>query len=235
MTNVNGPSGDDGLPPPWLIIIGIVGALALVFLLGAGVGQEWGAEQWGPLAAWVAGAATFAAVVVALQQSVHARREARRGHLARLVDHEVSRRRECIEALANLWAAITGMQMDFAAWTGKLQTQPLDSIPEETRRFSWEWQNRIERPLFVALLVLRGTDLYDAVGQVNDKINEIKTKGLEPIRQAGKDRQRPDTTEITSLWNSVVNRRDEHLTLARKHFSLERPDVEKSVRQNWKH
>jgi hypothetical protein len=232
VTNVNGPSGDDSLPPLWLIVIGIVGALALVFLLGAGVGQEWGAEQWGPVAAWFAGAATLAAVVVALRQANIAQREARRGHLARLVDHEVSRRRECIEALANLWAGITGMQMEFAAWTGKVQTLPLDSIPEETRRFSWEWQNRIEPPLFVALLVLRGTALYDAVGEVNDKINEIKTEGLEPIRQAVKDRQRPDTKGITSMWKNITDRRDGHLTLARQHFSLTRKDVERSVRQN---
>jgi hypothetical protein len=113
VTNVNRPSADDGLPPPWLIAIGVVGALALVFLLGAGVGQEWGAPQWGPLAEWVAGTATFAAVVVALQQSAHARREATRGHLARLVDHEVSRRRECLEAFGNLWAALVSLGADF--------------------------------------------------------------------------------------------------------------------------
>ena len=40
VTNANEPSGDDRLPPPWLIVIGIVGGLTLVFLLGAGVGQR---------------------------------------------------------------------------------------------------------------------------------------------------------------------------------------------------
>ena len=48
-------------------------------------------------------------------------------HPARLVDHEFSRRRERIEALANLWAAITGMQMEFAAWTEYLGTLPTDN------------------------------------------------------------------------------------------------------------
>ncbi|EUA73482.1 hypothetical protein I553_9638 [Mycobacterium xenopi 4042] len=33
-------------PSPWLIVTGIVGALALIFLLGAGVGAQWGAPQW---------------------------------------------------------------------------------------------------------------------------------------------------------------------------------------------
>ena len=121
---MNESSSDDGLPPPWLIVIGIVGALALVFLLGAGVGQEWGAEQWGPVAAWFAGAATLAAVVVALRQANHAQREAERGHLARLVDHEISRRRECMEALGNLWAALVSLAADFRSLINYLDDLP---------------------------------------------------------------------------------------------------------------
>jgi hypothetical protein len=232
VTNVNRPSGDDRRRLCWAIVIPLLGGLALGFLVAHGLMSKWGTEQWGPVASWLSSAVTLAAVVIALRQAILAQREARRGHLAGLVDHEVSRRRECIEALANLWAAITGMQMDFAAWTGNLQTLPLDSIPEEIRRFSWEWQNRIERPLFVALLVLRGTALYDAVDALNNKIDEIKTDGLEPIRQAAKDRRRPDQAgieAITSMWENVIARRKEHLTLARQHFSLKRADVEKSL------
>ena len=82
-----------------MIAVGVVVVLALVSFVGFGVGQQWGAPQWRPLAEWLAGAATFAAVVVALRESFRARRESMRAHLARLVDHEVSRRRECIKAL----------------------------------------------------------------------------------------------------------------------------------------
>jgi hypothetical protein len=249
MTNVNRSSVDDGLPPPWLIVTGTIGALALVFLLGLGAGQEWGAEQWGPVASWFAGALTLAAVIVALRQAALARRESMRLQLARLVDHEVSRRRECIEALANLWAAITGMQMEFAAWTEYLGTLPESFDPrqqhrpaprgaeqtwgmetrEEMRRFSSEWQNRIEPPLFVALLVLRGTALYEAVGALNETINDIKAQGLEPIREALTDGRRPDNEPIIAMWSSVIGCRSEHLTMARQHFSLTREDVERYV------
>jgi hypothetical protein len=191
--------------------------------------NKWGANQWGPVAAWFAGAATLAAVVVALRQANIAQRESRDLQFARLVDHEVSRRRECIDALANLWAAITGMQMDFTTWTASLHTLSLDSLPKEVLRFSWEWQKRIEPPLFGALLVLRGTRPYDAVGEVDRTINEIQT-GFEPIRQAAVERRRPDTAPITSMWESVIERRDQHLSLARQYYSLERKDVERSVR-----
>jgi hypothetical protein len=186
------------------------------------------ANQWGPAAAWLAGAATVAAVVVALWQADNARRESMRLQFARLVDQKSADGVSASKRL-RIWAAIIGMDMDFAAWIDKLQTGSIDSIPEEIRRFSCEWQNRIEPPLFVALLVLRGTDLYGPVGEVNDIINEMKTTGLEPIRQAVKDRRRPDTQPITSMWENVWNRRNEHLTLARQHFSLNREDVEKTV------
>jgi hypothetical protein len=90
--------------PPWSIVVGVVAALALIFVLGVGYGQQWGASEWGPLSAWIAGAATFGAVVLAL-------REAARSQRAREIDHEISRRRECIKALAvsgarsSAWAA----------------------------------------------------------------------------------------------------------------------------------
>ena len=66
-------------------------------------------------------AALFAALRqsrIALRQAEIAQRESQRQQLARRVDHEVSRRRECIEALGNLWGAITGMEMDSTDWTG---------------------------------------------------------------------------------------------------------------------
>jgi hypothetical protein len=249
VSKVNEPSGENGLPSPWLIVIGIVGALALVFLLGAGVGQEWGAEQWGPVASWVASAATFAAVVVALRQANNARRESMRGQLARLVDHEVSRRRECIEALANLWAGITGMQMEFASWTAYLDALPDNFDPrqqhrpapfgaeqtwgtetdEAMRSFSSKWQHEIEPPLFVALLVLRGTPLKEALRGLNDNTNQIKMQGLEPIRTGLSAGHRPDTAPIKKMWEDVKNRRQEHLTLAQEHFSLAREDVKRAV------
>src|SRR6202008_3724453 len=67
-----------------------------------------------------AGAATLAAVVVALRQARIARRESTRLHLARLVDHEVSRRWECIKAFADLWAAFVGIAIEFSSFTDYL-------------------------------------------------------------------------------------------------------------------
>jgi hypothetical protein len=216
VTNVNEPSGDDGLPPAWLIVAGIIGALALVFLAGAGFGQEWGAEQWGPVAAWLSGAATLAAVVVALRQanialrqSRDAQREARRGQIDRLVDHEVSRRRECIKAHSDLWAAVTGFAIEFRSFTDYLDNLPptfnaslprsgapaehqgepfADEIGRRFETFYDRWLGVIQPPLFVCLAMLHATELYDAAKWINDAIakmsNEDTEGGFVGIRKA---------------------------------------------------
>jgi len=185
-------------------------------------------------------------VVVALRQANNARRESMRLQEARLVDHKVSRRRECIEALGNLWGAITGMQMEFDAWTEYLEGLPPtfslnaqrhpggrgptyeEKFREEIRKFSSKWQNTIEQPLFVALLVLRGTPLYEAVDALNNQINEIKNGGLEPIWAGLSTGHRPDTAPIKGDVGRREESRNEHLTLARQHC-LTRKDVERSV------
>ena len=166
----------------------LAAALALGFLLGVGYGSAWGAGQWGPLAAWVAGAATFGAVVVAL-------REASRSQRAREIDHEISRRRECIAALGDLWGAMVGQMIPFrdfvnylddlrqhfdpdqphapAVVTGPIQTYG-DEIVDRIHAFFGEWASHVEPQLFTARLVLRGTPLYEPVQQVNEDANTIK-------------------------------------------------------------
>ena len=186
---------EDRSLPPWVIVVGIVAALALIFLVGVGYGQQWGAEQWGPLAAWIAGAATFGAVVVALrqarvaqrqaaiaqQQADETHRESLRLQFDRLVDHEISRRRECIDAFSDLWAAI--VSVDFLTFTQDLDDldatfNPLEQrtpsglndsktygeeLAERIRDFFGQWIRAVQPPLFRARLVLRGTPLQDAV------------------------------------------------------------------------
>ncbi len=65
---------------------------------------------------------------IALRQSHDAQHEARQGQIDRLVDHEVSRRRECIDALSQLWGAMVGMGIDFLTFTQYLD----DLTPNST-------------------------------------------------------------------------------------------------------
>jgi len=70
----------------WLAVVGVIALLAVIFAVGFGFGERWGAPQWGPFSEWLAGGLTLNAVVVALRESL-------RGQRSRLVDHELSRRR----------------------------------------------------------------------------------------------------------------------------------------------
>jgi hypothetical protein len=167
---------------------------------GAGVGQEWGAEQWGPVASWFAGALILAAVVVALRQAKIAQHESRRLYIARLIDHEASR---------------SPLQTFYDRWVGVIQP-----------------------PLFVALAILHGTDVYDAVSGINDGIakmsNEETDGGFVDIRNAmfadalRRIGHRPVTTPLTDTSKDIIDRHNEHLQLLQQHFSLSREDVEKA-------
>jgi hypothetical protein len=267
---------DHSEPPTWLIITGIIVALVMIFLLGVGRGQQWGADQWGPVAAWLSGALTLAAVVVALlqsrtaqrqaaiaqQQADETHRESMRLQRARLIDHEVSRRRECIQAVSELWSALVGMVFEFSSFTDYLINLPTsfngiltraDGVPPERPgepfineigrhfdTFYQRWIGAIQPSLFVALAVLYGTDMYDAMEKINDDIANMSKEDTEggfidirkrimPDPQHGLC-HRPDTDRLTAMWQDIVGRRFAHLRLLQKHFSLARPDVENAVR-----
>jgi hypothetical protein len=266
MTNVHKPPGGDGLPPWWPIVIGVVATLALIFIAGVGFGQEWGAEQWGPVAAWLWGALTLAAVVVALrqatvaqrqaviaqQQADAARRETIRLQFDRLVDHEISRRRECIDALSDLWGAIVSIGPAFLAFTQGLddidpkldlfqQHTPsgvrgsriyADELAERIRDFFGQWLIATLPPLFRARLVLRGTPLQGAVKQINNGLGKVSKEGTPTITGPISQGRKPDTTAITTMWQDLLRLRDGHMELAEKHFSLIREDAAEAVRQN---
>lgn len=231
-----------------MIVTRIIVTLGLIFLLGIGYGQQWGADQWGPLAAWLAGAATFGAVVVAL-------REAARSQRAREVDYEISRRRECIGALGDLWGAMVGQMIPFrdfvnylddlrqhfdpnlphvpavAVVTGPIQTYG-DEIVDRIHAFFGEWASHIEPQLFTARMILRGTPLYEPMEQVNKDANTIKTDGIRSITRPVLKGQRPDTGPLTQIWLGLLARRDEHAKLVYQHFSLDRRDVERYLRRS---
>jgi hypothetical protein len=85
----------------------------VAFFVAFGFAAHWGHDQWGPLSEWVAGGATVAAVVVALRQSF-------KGEQSRRIDHELSRRRECINALSDLWEGIGKITVRLPHFTGFL-------------------------------------------------------------------------------------------------------------------
>lgn len=237
---------------PWLIATGIVAALALILILGVGVGQGWGAPQWGPVAEWVAGAATFAAVAAALWQAVLARRASTRQLFEGRIDHEISRRRECIQALGDMWAGMVSLSIEFVAFRNYLDDIPeyfdpnaprlqstssgdkiepfVAEIARRVETFYNRWTQTVQPPLFVALVLLHGTPMYSEVVAINDGVTKVAREGFTVIQQTLNEGRRPDTGPIKDMWNAVLLRRNDHLRLAHQHFSLIRDDVERDLR-----
>lgn len=170
----------------------------------------------------------------------------------RLVDHEISRRRECIDAFSDLWASI--VSVDFLTFTQDLddleptfdpvqQRTPSglrdsktygEELVEHIRDFFRQWLTATQPPLFRARLVLRGTPLQDTVKQINDGLNKVGREGIQTLTRPILSGRRPDTTEVKTMWHNVVRLRDVHVKLAEKYFSLKREDAEAAVRENQK-
>jgi hypothetical protein len=230
----------------WLAVTSLLGALVLIFFVGFGFGQRWGASRWGPFAEWFAGALTFAAVVVALRESA-------RGQRARRVDHELTRRRECLKAVGDVWGALMQIGLDFTVFKNYLDDLPErfnanhprpDNLPPEgtgepfaeeiasrIMDFYTKWVQLVEPPLFVARALLQDTPLDAAMTQISGDIRKINNEVLPPIRDATISEQgrRPDTEPFDAAWKELMNRRQEHLDLAREHFSLSLNKVEQAA------
>ncbi|SCX32929.1 hypothetical protein [Mycolicibacterium fluoranthenivorans] len=232
----------------WLSGATLVSILVLVFWLAYGFAARWGADQWGPYAEWFAGAATVAAVVVALRESA-------RGSRAREVDYELVRRRECLKALGDVWAALMEVSMDFVSFRDYLDDLPAQfdaskirgfPIPELTTRptlgeeitdrihvFFTRWMRIVEPSLFVARSLLEGTPMQSEIEAISADIHKLNNLVLPEIRDVAVQERgrRPDTTMLSETWATLYARRSEQLRLATKHFGLNRHDIEKAIRQ----
>ena len=177
-----------------MIVTCFTGGLALSFLVVFGLSSKWGANQWGPVASWVAGllagGAFFAALwqariarqqagsaqqqaqaaqqqVTAAQQQAQAaqqhaddaKEQSRRSQVDRLVDHEVSRRRECIEALGDDVRANVGRFLSACVAANSTAITEVKDEPREVIEAVILGQTRAVETLFDALSEQLGAHL----------------------------------------------------------------------------
>lgn len=223
------------------VIFGATTLLVLAVLAGSGAGHSWGAAQWGPVSAWLASGLTLAAVVVALRGASLARQEAARNQRARLIDHEISRRREKIDALGELWAAINGIQTEVQIYISWVEHKPLNAAfqtqtKEEGktlfRQLVANWSRAVDPRIFIALVLLNDeTPLGTAVRDFKRKLVDF-TASCSQLDDAVIAAHRASADTITATraaWNSVIASQDTHLDLAHEHLSLRFHDVEHAV------
>lgn len=229
----------------WKVIaLGVVVAVIFIFWLGVGYGQQWGAQQWGPFSDWLVGLLTFGAVVVALRESLKAQH-------SRLIDHELARRRENLDALANLWAALLVMNTPSLKLVSFFRDLPTTFNPNFPRSGSdpttspplaeevgdvygayiTKWIETVEPRIFVALALLENTPVGEVVKQFQLMLRDYTTNELPKLSEALGHWRRPDVGPVSEAWGKIIGSRQAHLDVARKHFSLDLKDVEAAVRR----
>ncbi len=211
----------------WKVItLGVVLALGVIFWLGVGYGQRWGAQQWGPFADWLVGFLTFGAVVVALRESL-------KGQHGRLIDHELARRRENLDALSNLWSALLAMNMSTLRFSQYFQNLPANfdldlprpgsthsttrslrvELHEELGEYMTRWMDTVESVRFVALTLLKATSFGDSILELDTAIDEFLKELLDQQYSiAASNGQRP-AAELSDSWQKVTGLRRGHLDL----------------------
>lgn len=234
----------------WPYLLVLLAALVSVFFLTYGLAAHWGATEWGSYGQCVGSGFTLAAVVLALRESLRGQRESLKAQRSRLIDHELTRRRENLDALGDLWAALMGTNMAALKIRSYFQSLPArfdpnlprtDLDPDATGQpLSFEisaqyaayiarWVETVEPPLFVALALLKGTPLYEPLRELNQMLADYKNQELPKLTENLYRGIRPDTTPIGKAWTAILATRQAHLDLAQKYFSLKLDDVQASI------
>lgn len=237
--------------PGWILALVFVCVFVPTGFLAFGIAAHWGAQQWGSYGQCVAAGLTLAAVVVALRESLRGQGEALSAQRSRLIDHELTRRRENLNALADLWAAIIKMNSPIMRFQ-----HFFDDLPERFNpRFSRDdylaqhatgppleseivgtyedlvakWTETVEPPLFTCLALIQGTKFAPPLNELNLLLHDLKSIHLLELGRTSAHGVRPDTKPLSDAWQVITRLRREHLDLAREHFTLDRTAAEKAI------
>jgi hypothetical protein len=235
----------------WLPALLFITVLASVYFLAFGLKVGWGASEWGSYGQCVGSAFTLAAVVVALREASRGYRESLKAQRSRLIDHELTRRRENLDALADLWAALMGINMAALKFRGYFDSlprvfnanvpRPDQDDPDATDQplafeiqaqyeiYLARWVEVVEPPLFVALTMLKGTPLYEPLRDLNKMMGDYKNTEIPKLNEGIFNGRRPNTTSLGEAWKAILAARQDHLDLAQEHFSLNLADVEAAI------
>lgn len=232
----------------WLPAVVFVAVFVASFFLAFGFATRWGAQQWGSYGQCVAAGLTFAAVVVALRESFKSDR-------ARRVDHEVARRRECIDVLADLWTGISKMALVVPEFTAFLRGLPSEfdldeplqdhvfgmasnqsaaatDIQEKWLEYMHRWNTEIGSQVFKAFSVISGTPLDEPLMDLKNSLNAITSDIGEAFLFASSEGRRPDLGNTIEQWGHITAREGHFISLARQHFSFDLKDIEEHSRRD---
>ncbi|ORL76420.1 hypothetical protein A5N71_16410 [Prescottella equi] len=136
----------------------LVVSFVLAFVLVFGLGSHWGSGQWGDVATWISGCSTFAAVLVALWQTVIAREAAAKS--AR--EAAAAKEQAVLDSAAANREADDRLEREIAAYRDRVEAQLKKSDELYERRARAE-ALELQRSEFMRLWPVVGETLWAAI------------------------------------------------------------------------
>ena len=205
-------------------------ALLAIAALVYGWQQDWGTAQLGPVSAWIFGAVTLVAVLIALNQAGHARDEAARAEHRARIDRELLSRRECLRLLAESSAAITSQTVRLNVTLNALEeanpdvnernSEPNLSAMKQVMELAEEWVRQGETPVFNAKLVISDPEVLEKLHASYDGVRKV----IEAVSECATDLyngKRPEVDLVRTMYAPIPGDRQRLLDLGRAKYPLD--------------
>jgi hypothetical protein len=218
---------------PWqkptkpVAILAAIDLLLVGVLIGMGMWNGWSAELWGPIATWVAGGLTLAAVISSVWQAKDSMRRAD----AVEAERDESKRIAQIDLILPLWPKIAEIRLWYAEYKRQLD-EAHELLTDETapdfeagnailERLSAQWLNhsteldllfepavlKVVQPNIVDELTSLYREFFTLGNEIGDTIHQVKLHG------------KPNTKASDALIRLLAGRRRNMLQLIRHHLT----------------
>ncbi|OZE79185.1 hypothetical protein CH304_19605 [Rhodococcus sp. 15-649-1-2] len=227
-----------------------VGLIAFYVLLTIGhyYNDGWGPNQWGSVASWVSGLATFFAVGVALYQTKLARDDASHAkkdaidrialeearHTADLVAadkrlaHELdsARRLEQLKTIPPIWDAIGDLTTHWIDYREALNAAPYlastDEAVAEWRKQIDPWLDSlkaVELVFTTPMMIVSEPNTQGAITELYEKVRKLQTMSVDLVGVAFKTKKPVDLGDATALVKSINTSRKPMTSIVRQYLT----------------
>ncbi|MDV7992089.1 hypothetical protein [Rhodococcus sp. IEGM 1374] len=223
-------------------------SLIALGLIGNYWHEDWEAEQWGPVASWVASLATFLAVGVALYQTKLARDDAAQAKLDAAEQQRIeadrhskeleaaderlsnelkaSRDFEQLQTIPPIWQEIADLAESFTRFKRTIvkahQIQPtttaVEAFKEEVMPFINGLKN-LELVFTPALIMVTERHTENAVKKLYKDTRDLLRMCEGAIKTGARDKKLVDTNEMTEQMSKISKSRKPMINIARQHLN----------------
>lgn len=200
--------------------------------------DSWGGDQWGPVAAWLAGIATIGAVVLAFNQSKQARQDAEEANARLDRELDASRRMEQIKTIPPIWESlrllaeptlnlITAMNVVNSHIERKIRLEEdvnqSDLAPLNGVKLKWMTTfTQVEASFSPALMLIEEKETSKVIATLYDETCQLQDMALEMFKGFPKSVQ-CNPTDLSKQLNVINSMRTTVVATVREHLTKVAP------------